>query len=105
MHPHWLGSPQHVAAGFVAAAFLMAIAPRLTVPNRLLGLVLAIGLTMTAEAVIELFEYPLLYSDSDAVQTPVYYDTIADLAATFAGALLGALGGLALWREPPRKRP
>ena len=49
---------------------------------------LVIGLTMCAESLVELVEYPLVYgSTAKAVD---YYDTIADIGMTLVGAFVGA---------------
>lgn len=85
MHPDWLGSPQHVAGGAFAAAIAIIVAARLGVRGRLLLAVLGVGVAMTAETVVELAEYAFRVAHATA-----YYDTIADLAATLAGAVLGA---------------
>jgi len=61
---------------------------------------LAVGATAAVEIVIELAEYPLLYAG--AVHATAYYDTLADMASTLAGALAGSTAALALlpWRRP-----
>jgi hypothetical protein len=91
MHPDWLGSPQHFVAGLVLVLVVSRIA-RLWVTQWWLIAIVAIGVTATAELVVELVEYPLLYSGKPHVSA--YYDTLADLAATLAGAVAGAALGL-----------
>ena len=44
---------------------------------------------MTVEAVVELAEYPLKYDDPSLT---AYHDTLADLAGSLAGAVVGAVG-------------
>lgn len=85
--PDWLGSPQHFIGGLVMAAALCVILSRLLPAQKLTTALLAIGLTSFAEVAIEVLEYPILYGDTASAQA--YYDTIADLAATLAGALTG----------------
>jgi hypothetical protein len=88
MRPDWLGSPQHLVGGLLLA-FIMARAGRRWITEPWLIAVLAVGVTATAELIIELLEYPLLYSDEPHLSA--YYDTLADMAATLVGALIGAL--------------
>jgi len=88
VHPDWLGSPQHLVGGFGLAVIAGLIALRLGVRGPLLVAVVAIGVAMTGEAVIEIAEYALLYA------TPpdsAYFDTVADLASTLVGAVLGGV--------------
>lgn len=99
MHPDWLGSPQHFVGGF-ALALVVALIARRWVAQWWLVAALAIGATATAELLIELVEYPLLYSDDPRVSA--YYDTLADLADTLAGAIVGAAAALALTRASGR---
>lgn len=90
MAPDWTGSPQHVVAGGVLAyAVIRVTARRLRRTLPLWGIV-AIGLavTMAAEALVELAEYPLLYGST--ASATAYYDTVGDIAVTLIGALLGA---------------
>jgi hypothetical protein len=60
-----------------------------------LAVALAIGIVSTAEILIELFEYPLLYSDR--FDASAYYDTLADMASTLVGAVLGIAVPAAHW--------
>lgn len=85
MHPDWLGSPQHFLGGAFAAVLAIVVAARLGVRGPLLLGVLGVGVAMTAEAVVEIAEYAFRIAHATA-----YYDTIADLAATLAGAVVGA---------------
>lgn len=101
MHPDWLGSPQHVVGGFVLALFVVLVAQRWIEQWWLLA-ALAVGVTATAELVIELVEYPLLYAGDRGVAD--YWDTLADLASTLAGGLIGTAAGLVLRRPRARGR-
>jgi hypothetical protein len=88
MSPDWLGSPQHVVAGLVLGAAAALFARRRIRPPWL-ALAFALGVVALAELLVELVEYPLLYG-ADA-HARAYYDTVADLAATLAGGVLGVL--------------
>ena len=90
MSPDWTGSPQHVLAG-VVLALVSYVAARRRLPL-LWSVAVALTVTMAAEAMVELVEYPILYGDSATAQN--YYDTIADIGATFVGAIVGAVLGL-----------
>ena len=88
----WTGSPQHVAMGALLALAAYGLARRRVGP--LWCAALAIVVTMAAESVVELVEYPILFgSTADA---SAYYDTIADIGATLVGAAVGAVLGLAV---------
>jgi hypothetical protein len=88
--PNWLGSPQHVVVGAIAAVVAFAVArSRWFRLPAWLAFVLAVCLVSTAELVLELFEYPLLYADR--FHYSAYYDTIADMANSIVGAVAGAL--------------
>jgi hypothetical protein len=96
MHPDWLGSPQHVVGGLVLAGFCVPASRWLGIRRTLAMFVVAVGVTMTAETVIEIAEYAILYP------TPTissYFDTIADLTSTLVGALLGGAAGVAYARR------
>ncbi len=99
MHPDWLGSPQHFVGG-VVLALIAAVIARRWIDQWWLVAAMAIGVTATAELLIEIAEYPVLYSDDPHVSA--YYDTLADLADTLAGAVVGALAGVALTRGSAR---
>src|SRR4051812_31447116 len=86
--PNWLGSPQHVVGG-IGLALIVYAGARLLRLHPWLAAALAIGAGSTAEILIELAEYPLLYSDT--FHHSAYYDTLSDMASTLAGAVLGAL--------------
>ena len=45
----------------------------------------------TAKILVELVEYPLLYSDE--FHYSAYYDTLADMASTLVGGVVGAVVG------------
>ena len=87
--PNWLGSPQHFVVGLIAAVVAYAVARSrwLRLPEWL-AFVVAVSLVSTAELVLELFEYPLLYADT--FHYSAYYDTIADMANSIVGAVVGA---------------
>jgi len=91
MHPDWLGSPQHVVGG-IAVAFVAAHLLRRWIEPRWLIFFCAVSITALAEIAVELVEYPLLYSGEPHITA--YYDTLADMAATIAGGLIGAALGL-----------
>ena len=92
MTPDWLGSPQHLVAGAVLSLTVCVIFRRRVSRTRWVAAGAAVVATMAAESLVELLEYPVLYGDG-ASET-AYYDTIADIGATLAGAMIGA--GLAL---------
>lgn len=85
--PNWLGSPQHVLGGVVVAVIAAGVL-RPHVRGPAVRTVLAIGVACLAEVLVEIAEYPLLYSHT--LHASAYYDTIADLASTLVGAVLGA---------------
>jgi hypothetical protein len=94
MGPDWLDSPQHFAAGAALAAAIV-IAARLGGLRIWLAVALAIGAVSTVEIIVEVAEYPWLYSDGGS---GAYYDTVADLAGTIVGAAAGAAAGLLVSR-------
>jgi hypothetical protein len=87
MGPHWLGSPQHVVGG-IGLALAIVVAARLRGVSVWIAVALAIGATSAAEILVELVEYPLLYSDK--FHYSAYYDTLADMASTLVGGTAGA---------------
>jgi hypothetical protein len=87
--PNWLGSPQHLVVGVVAAVVVYVGARRWLSLPWWLALALAVSLVSTAELVLELVEYPLLYSGH--FHRSAYYDTLADMANSFVGAVAGAV--------------
>jgi hypothetical protein len=102
MTPDWTSSPQHVIAGIVLALLTYALARGRGRLSWIVSAGLALVVTMAAEAMVELVEYPLLYGDDASARA--YYDTIADIGATLVGAVLGAAVG-AVWslaRRHPR---
>jgi hypothetical protein len=101
--PNWLGSPQHVIVGAIAGlvVYLAARSRRLALPEWL-AFVLAVCLVSTAELVLELVEYPLLYADH--FHYDAYYDTLADMANSIVGAAVGAAVAIPLARRFVRKR-
>lgn len=100
MSPDWLGSPQHLVAGAALSLGAGVFARRRLRLAALWAFLGAVVLTMACEAMVELVEYPLLYSG--AVHATAYYDTIADIGLSLAGALLGS--GLALLATARRGR-
>jgi|SRR5215213_9557157 len=93
MHPDWLGSPQHVAAGALLAAAVVIVGPRFSIESPWIAAVLAVGMVMVGEALVELVEYPLRYGDDPNLTA--YFDTLADLASSLVGGLIGASAGVA----------
>jgi hypothetical protein len=91
MHPDWLGSPQHFVAG-VILAFVVAWGSRRWIEQWWLRFIVAVAIVALGEVVVELAEYPLMYAHEH--HASAYYDTLADMADTMAGALLGAALGL-----------
>lgn len=94
MAPDWLGSPQHFVAGAALAATAGVIAQRRLRLSWWWAAAAAVTVTMAAEALVELFEYPLLYSRG--VGATAYYDTIADIGLTLVGAVAGAVAAVAV---------
>ena len=97
--PNWLtGSPQHLVVGAIAAVvvYVVARSRRLALPEWL-AFVLAVSLVCTAELVLELFEYPWLYADH--FHHSAYYDTLADMANSIVGAVVGAALAIPLRRR------
>jgi hypothetical protein len=86
--PNWLGSPQHVVVGAILAAVVYCLARRrrLRLPEWA-AFLMAIGIVSTAEIVLELVEYPLVYADR--FHYSAYYDTLADMASSVVGAIIG----------------
>ena len=99
--PNWLtGSPQHFVVGAIAAVvvYFAARSRWLALPEWL-AFVLAVSLVSTAELVLELVEYPLLYADH--FHYGAYYDTLADMANSIVGAVVGAALAIPLRRRFP----
>jgi multisubunit Na+/H+ antiporter MnhE subunit len=96
--PDWLGSPQHFVVGAIAAVAVYVVARSrwLALPEWL-AFVLAVALVSTAELVVELVEYPLLYGDR--FHYSAYYDTLADMANSIVGAIVGAALAIPLRRR------
>jgi len=86
--PDWFGSPQHVVAGAALAFILVFVAERLGAPVWL-ALALAIALTSMAELLLELAEYVVARPGF----ATAYYDTLADMASSLVGAVLGGVVG------------
>ena len=87
--PNWLGSPQHVVVGAILALIVYGIARRRPLAlSEWASFAIAVGVVSTAEIVLELVEYPLLYADK--FHYSAYYDTLADMASSVVGALIGA---------------
>ena len=98
--PNWFGSPQHFIVGAIAAVvvFVVARSRWLALPEWL-AFILAVSLVCTAEPVLELIEYPLLYADH--FHHSAYYDTLADMASSVVGAVVGAAAAIPLRRRFP----
>ncbi|UGS35511.1 hypothetical protein [Capillimicrobium parvum] len=101
MRPDWLGSPQHFVAGVLLALAVGALGYRMRLGPPWLVATIAVMATVTAETLVELFEYPVLHPERH--MTNPYFDTIADLANTLAGALIGGAIVLA-WPRFSRRR-
>ena len=101
--PDWLGGPQHFVVGAIAAVvvFFAARSRRLALPEWL-AFILAVALVCTAELVVELVEYPLLYGYH--FHYGAYYDTLADMANSIVGAVVGAAVAIPLDRRFGRKQ-
>jgi hypothetical protein len=111
--PNWLGSPQHVVVGAILAVVVYGLArwQRLRLPEWE-TFAIAVGVVSTAEILLELAEYPLLYADK--FHYSAYYDTLADMASSVVGAVIGTViavflpgvcqsrlsGALPNWRRP-----
>ena len=100
MQPDWLGSPQHFVAGLFLTMGVMRFG-RSRVTSTWLLCVFAFAATGAAELVVELTEYPLLYADH--FHRSAYYDTLADMADTMAGGLVGAALALLVLRGTGRR--
>jgi hypothetical protein len=100
--PNWLGSPQHFVVGAIAAIGVYAAARSrwMRLPEWL-AFVLAVTLVGTAELVLELIEYPLLYANH--FHYSAYYDTLADMANSLVGAFLGAAAAVVFARRLARR--
>jgi hypothetical protein len=57
----------------------------------------ALTVTMAAEALVELVEYPLMYADG--VSRTAYYDTIGDIGLTLVGAVVGSVAAILVTRR------
>jgi hypothetical protein len=88
--PNWLGSPQHFVVGAIAAMVVFAAARSrwIRLPEWV-AFVLAVSLVSTAELVLELIEYPLLYADH--FHHSAYYDTLTDMASSIVDAIVGGV--------------
>jgi uncharacterized membrane protein len=93
MHPDWLGSPQHFVAGAMLAVAVVILAPRFAIQSAWVAAALAVGAVAVAEALVELAEYPLLYSGDPNLTA--YFDTLADIASSLVGGVIGAGAALA----------
>jgi hypothetical protein len=96
--PNWLGSPQHVVVGAILALFVYGLARwrRLRLPEWA-AFAIAVGVVSTAEIILELVEYPLLYADK--FHYSAYFDTVADMASSVVGAIIGAAVAVPLARR------
>lgn len=99
--PHWLGSPQHVVGG-VGLGVAIVVVARLFGVSSGLAIALAIGVTSTAEILVELVEYPLLFSDK--FHYSAYWDTLADMARSLVGGIAGAAIGACSFELYRRRR-
>ena len=102
--PNWVtGSPQHFAVGAVLAfaVYLVVRSNRIGLPNWA-AFALAVGFVSAAELVWEIVEYEVRYAGH--FHYSAYYDTLADLANSFAGAIVGAAAGFVVGHRLSRKR-
>jgi hypothetical protein len=100
--PNWLGSPQHFVVGAIAAmAVFAAVRSKWIRLPEWVAFVFAISLVSTAELVLELVEYPLLYADH--FHHSAYYDTLADMANSLVGAIAGASAAATFGRRLVRR--
>lgn len=90
--PDWLGNPQHFVAGLLLVVVVCVYTGSRVDAPPLVVAAISMLITMGAEGLVELAEYFLILAD--AVTAHAYADTVADLAATLAGAILGATGWL-----------
>ena len=88
--------------GGLGLAFAVVVVARAFGISPWLAIALAIGATSTAEILVELVEYPLLYSDK--YHYSAYWDTLADMASTLVGALAGAIIGAYFFELYRRRR-
>jgi hypothetical protein len=88
--PHWLGSPQHFFGG-IGLALVTVVLARWFGISTVIACILAIGFTSAVEIVVELVEYPLMYSGH--FHATAYYDTLADMGNSLVGAILGSAIG------------
>lgn len=95
MSPDWLGSPQHPVAGLLLAIATVLVLHRRVGPWPLLGS-LAIGVVATAELLVEVAEFWLLYDGTASASA--YVDTVSDLASTLVGGVAGTVLALAAVR-------
>lgn len=86
--PNWLGSPQHVVGGLALALVVAFVARRFEV-HPWVAIALGIGITSTAEILVELAEYFF----TNTHHATAYFDTLADMASTVVGAVIGSLIG------------
>lgn len=85
-----------MVGGFGLAVIAGIVAMRFGVRGALLVATVAIGVAMTGEVVVEIAEYGLLYGTPP--QT-AYFDTVADLASTLVGGILGGVAVAVLARR------
>jgi len=101
--PNWVtGSPQHFVVGAVLAfgVYWLVRSNRIRLPVWT-AVAVAIGFVSAAELVWEIVEYEVRYAGH--FHYSAYYDTLADLANSFVGALVGAAAAVAADRLLARK--
>ena len=96
MSPDWLGNPQHVIAG-AFLAFVVVHATRRWIGLWWARIAAAVGVTLTAEVLVELAEYVVFHMDDADVED--YFDTLADLVASLFGALIGGFASAVFARR------
>jgi hypothetical protein len=87
MSPHWSASLHHLVAGLLLAGAITLVLRRWT--PAWVAVALGISVASMAEGVIEVLEWRFLYRHATSVSA--YFDTVADLAMTILGAVVGGI--------------
>lgn len=85
-----------MVGGFGLAVIAGLVAGRFGVRGAVLVATVAVGVAMVGEAVVEVAEYGLLYGTPPET---AYFDTVADLASTLVGAVIGGVAVAAFARR------
>src|SRR5262245_58094873 len=103
MHPDWLGNPEPCVAALLLSGAVVFAALRPSFQYAWRAALLGVGVVMIGEALVEIVEYPLMYSDDPNLSA--YFDTLSDLANSLAGAVVGTLAAtLVVTRKQARAR-